>query len=79
MNWIRDHLRGRGGWQKLTVTAGMLILLALTLGACSSEDTGLQVGDQAPDFELESSDGEKVALSDYRGQPVLLYFHMALG
>jgi peroxiredoxin len=38
------------------------------------------VGDPAPDFELVSSDGETVALSDYEGeQPILLYFHMALG
>jgi len=32
---------------------------------------------QAPAFTLPSSDGSTVSLSDYAGQPVLLYFHMA--
>ncbi|WP_342571790.1 thioredoxin-dependent thiol peroxidase [Paenibacillus sp. FSL R5-0749] len=35
----------------------------------------LTVGEVAPDFELPSSTGEKVKLSDYRGQRVLLYFY----
>lgn len=29
----------------------------------------------APDFELENQDGEPVALSDFQGQPVVLYFY----
>lgn len=35
----------------------------------------LKVGELAPDFELPSSTGEPVKLSDYRGQRVLLYFY----
>ncbi|ETT46757.1 thioredoxin-dependent thiol peroxidase [Paenibacillus sp. FSL H7-689] len=35
----------------------------------------LNVGELAPDFELPSSRGESVKLSDYRGQRVLLYFY----
>ncbi|WP_339258744.1 thioredoxin-dependent thiol peroxidase [Paenibacillus sp. FSL R5-0713] len=35
----------------------------------------LTVGELAPDFELPSSTGETVKLSDYRGQRVLLYFY----
>ncbi|MFB6471174.1 MAG: peroxiredoxin [Vulcanisaeta sp. AZ3] len=31
-------------------------------------------GEEAPDFELESHDGNKVRLSDYRGKWVILYF-----
>ena len=34
----------------------------------------LQVGDKAPDFELLSSAEEKVKLSDFRGQRVILFF-----
>lgn len=35
----------------------------------------LTVGQLAPDFELPSSTGEPVKLSDYRGQRVVLYFY----
>ena len=57
-----------------------LLLLAAVLGACSSQEgKELAVGDRAPGFELVSSDGEQIELSDYRGRPVLLYFHMAMG
>ena len=34
----------------------------------------LEIGDQAPDFELYSDEGHLVKLSDYRGQRVLLFF-----
>ena len=38
-------------------------------------DGRLQPGDRAPDFELDSVDGGKVALADYRGQRVIVYFY----
>lgn len=44
-----------------------------------AEFSRLELGQPAPDFSLLSSDGETVALADYRGEPVLLYFHMADG
>ena len=37
--------------------------------------TRLQVGDEAPGFELEDQDGERVSLSDFRGEKVLVYFY----
>lgn len=39
-----------------------------------SEDTGLELGEVAPDFELETLDGETARLSDFRGEKVLLNF-----
>ena len=36
--------------------------------------SGQIVGKQAPDFELETLDGKKVKLSDYKGKAVLLNF-----
>jgi thioredoxin-dependent peroxiredoxin len=33
------------------------------------------VGDAAPDFELQNQDGETVKLSDLRGKTVVLYFY----
>ncbi|MRH42606.1 redoxin domain-containing protein [Aquibacillus halophilus] len=35
---------------------------------------GLKIGDKAPDFTLETLDGEKVSLSDYQGKKVFLNF-----
>ncbi len=41
--------------------------------------TKLKRGDIAPDFSLATLAGQRVALSDYRGQPVLLVFLRHLG
>jgi cytochrome oxidase Cu insertion factor (SCO1/SenC/PrrC family) len=62
----------------------MLALIGLALTACGSDKKesakeGLAVGDAAPAFSLPASDGSTVALADYKGQPVLLFFHMADG
>jgi thioredoxin-dependent peroxiredoxin len=35
----------------------------------------IELGMQAPDFELLASNGEKVKLSDFKGESVVLYFY----
>lgn len=40
----------------------------------ASEETGLMVGNLAPDFELMTAEGQTMKLSDYRGQRVFLNF-----
>ena len=35
----------------------------------------LKVGDKAPDFTLTADDGKSVALSDFKGKQVVLYFY----
>jgi thioredoxin-dependent peroxiredoxin len=35
----------------------------------------IEPGLQAPDFELPDQDGREVKLSDFRGQPVVVYFY----
>lgn len=37
-------------------------------------ETGIDVGQLAPDFELRTPEGEAVQLSDFRGQPVWVNF-----
>ncbi|GAA0430390.1 redoxin domain-containing protein [Lentibacillus halophilus] len=39
-----------------------------------ADSYGLQIGKKAPDFELQTLQGEKVSLTDYRGQRVLVNF-----
>lgn len=42
--------------------------------AAADVPVGLRVGQRAPDFSTTTLDGERVALSDYRGQAVLVNF-----
>ena len=35
----------------------------------------MEEGQEAPDFELTSDEGERVKLSQFRGKPVVLYFY----
>jgi cytochrome oxidase Cu insertion factor (SCO1/SenC/PrrC family) len=51
-----------------------IIGLGLLLGAGFA--MALEVGDKAPDFELSSTTGEKVSLSQFKGKKnVLLQFY----
>jgi peroxiredoxin len=49
--------------------------IAVVVGA-SSVARALEVGDKAPDFELESSKGGKLKLSSLRGKNVLINFYV---
>jgi peroxiredoxin Q/BCP len=58
------------------------VLNVLLLSACGGgggERQAIEVGAEAPDFTLPDATGGEISLSDYEGQPVLLYFHMAVG
>ncbi len=35
----------------------------------------VEIGEKAPEFELQSDTGETVGLSDFRGQKIVLYFY----
>jgi thioredoxin-dependent peroxiredoxin len=51
------------------------MLLASVLGVVSVA-TALEVGQQAPDFTLPSTEGKELSLSQFRGkQPVLIEFY----
>lgn len=43
-------------------------------GGGDTDSFGLEQGNMAPDFELETLEGEPVKLSDYRGQKVIVNF-----
>lgn len=58
--------------QTRALLVGMLIAAFLCM---SNFAWALQVGDKAPEFELESSKGGKLKLSDLRGKNVLINFY----
>jgi len=62
-------------------TLFVVSMLALVLAACAgiSSDTSSSEVSAAPDFTLPNALGGEVSLSDYAGEPVFLFFHMAVG
>ena len=61
--------------RRINIVMIMLVLVALLAGCVqNSEPGGINEGELAPDFQLQSLDGETVSLSDFRGEPVLLNF-----
>jgi peroxiredoxin len=48
----------------------LIIAIAFLAVNCSADNPG----NAAPDFELQTLDGQTVSLSDYRGSPVMLNF-----
>jgi len=63
----------------LNIGLKVIVLIVLTLGllmtGCSS-GTNQQpvIGKPAPNFKLQSLDGQSISLSDFRGKPVLINF-----
>lgn len=52
-----------------------LIAASLFLGmafSASNASAGLEVGDDAPDFSLEGSDGKTYQLSDFKGKQAVV-------
>ncbi|AZV52491.1 thiol:disulfide interchange protein [Bacillus pumilus] len=64
-------------WKKGMASAVLLVLIGLlvwNLLEPKEPAIGLEKGDQAPDFELKTLDGQKASLSDYQGKKVLVNF-----
>jgi peroxiredoxin Q/BCP len=47
-------------------------LAATMLAQAPPPKTSLKVGDMAPDFELNSTTGKKIKLSDFRGKKIVV-------
>ena len=58
-----------------TLSRLSLLFLVITFVALPRLVFALQVGDKAPDFELDSTKGGKLKLSDLRGKNVLINFY----
>jgi len=70
-------------WQWIVLTAVVTMLGILWIGATrvpaeAVNPTGRppspDLGHPAPDFALNTPDGDTIALSDFRGQPVVINF-----
>ena len=56
----------------------VLTFLLAACGGASSAPTSEEIS-PAPDFTLPNALGGEVSLSDYAGEPIFLFFHMAVG
>lgn len=54
---------------------GLIVAVSFLL-ATSALSTALEVGDKAPDFELDSTKGGKLKLSSLKGKNVLINFYV---
>ena len=61
------------------VLVSLLMLLLAACGTSTAEEPAGVVGMDAPDFTLDDALGGQTSLSDFSGEPVLLFFHMAVG
>jgi len=55
--------------RRVLISLAMLVFSSVAIG---NEATGLDIGDMAPPFALEGSDGKVHALGDYRGTTVVI-------
>jgi thioredoxin-dependent peroxiredoxin len=60
---------------KYMLHSALLLSLALAGAAFGGADPLPQVGQPAPDFSLPSQDGSQIALHDFKGKWVVLYFY----
>jgi peroxiredoxin len=52
-----------------------ILLIAFSLVFAAASASALQVGEKAPDFELDSTKGGKLKLSSLKGKTVLINFY----
>ena len=61
---------------KLAKATLLSLLLVFVLLAMTRFAAALEVGEKAPDFELESTKGGKLMLSSLKGKNVLINFYV---
>jgi peroxiredoxin len=59
--------------RKASIILAIVAFISMAMISCSKANVP-QIGDKAPDFTLESIDGENISLSDFRGKILLIVF-----
>jgi cytochrome oxidase Cu insertion factor (SCO1/SenC/PrrC family) len=73
-------LNGEGMMKRIRmIFLSLLLFLLAACGTSTAEEPAGVVGMDAPDFTLDDALGGQTSLSDFSGEPVLLFFHMAVG
>ena len=76
MNYNSDALEGRRTVKaRKTPIAAVVLSLCLLIGSAGNA-RAIEVGDKAPDFELDSTTGGKLKLSSLKGKNVLINFYV---
>jgi peroxiredoxin len=60
------------------LATSVLLAGALVIDGGVRTADALEVGDRAPDFDLPSTTGANIKLSQFRGKPVLIEFYGAV-
>ena len=60
--------------KKITAILVILLVLGLVATSCPAEAPAPEIGKLAPDFELDTLDGQTLVLNQLKGKPVLLNF-----
>jgi peroxiredoxin len=79
MDFFASGIAGKGGFMRILMSMLIMavLIVAPLLSGCAGSETEDTSELTAPDFKLFTPDGQQVALSDFRGQPVLLNFWAA--
>ena len=59
-------------WTMWKPTASFVVALVLTRAGTPAAELSVNVGDEAPDFELSDSSGRTYKLSDFRGEKAVV-------
>lgn len=76
MCYRSSSLKGRST-VKASITSFVALVLTLCLQFGSADNArAIEIGDKAPEFELESTSGGKLKLSSLKGKNVLINFYV---
>ena len=60
--------------KKFKTTFALLLMILITVGFMYKQNTGLEVGNKAPDLKFNNPEGKEISLSSLKGKVVLVDF-----